>query len=183
MEWIAFNSLPTEPSRDSATLQGQDFVDSARVALIGWSHGGNATLATIVGAVPEPSPGPPVPVLADRPWFRAAVAFYPGCATASRPPRVASSAPLLILQGEADDWTPAGPCRTLVERAAGSPNPIELQLYEGAYHAFDDPNTPVRIRSDVPRGARGGVHLGTDPAARADALVRVLEFLARYLAA
>jgi dienelactone hydrolase len=110
------------------------------------------------------------------------VAFYPGCLTASRPPRVASSAPLLILQGEADDWTPPEPCHTLVERAADSPHPIELKLYPGAYHAFDNRNTPVRVRTDVPRASgRAGVHLGTDPAARADAMELVPAFLFRVL--
>ena len=37
-----------------------------------------------------------------------------------------------------------------------------------SYHAFDDPNSPVHVRTDVPNGNGGrGVHLGTDPAARA----------------
>ena len=126
--------------------------------------------------------GPPVPLAAGRPWFGAAVVFYPGCAEAARPPRVASSAPLLILQGAADDWTPPRSCHRLVDRAADSPYPVELHLYAGAYHDFDAPDMPVRVRTDVPRAAAsGGVHLGTDPAARTDALARVPAFLALYL--
>jgi len=165
-----------------AYLQQQTFVDAGRIALIGWSNGGASTLATIVG--PLSDGGPAVTTLAGAPWFAAAVAFYPGCLVASRASRVASSAPLLILQGEADDWTPAEPCRRLVERAVDSPYPIELQLYPGAYHDFDAADTPLRVRTDVPRAAAtGGVHMGTDPDARADALARVPAFLARYLGA
>jgi dienelactone hydrolase len=163
-----------------AYLQRQTFVDPGRIALIGWSNGGASTLATIVG--PFSAGEPTAPALAEAPWFAAAVAFYPGCLVAARSPRIASSAPLLILQGEADDWTPAEPCRRLVERAADSPNPVELQLYPGAYHDFDAADTPLRVRTDVPRAAAtGGVHLGADPDARADALTRVPAFLARYV--
>jgi dienelactone hydrolase len=166
-----------------AFLQAQRYVDPARVALIGWSHGGGSTLATIVGPLPDPPESePPVPVLAGGPWFRTAVAFYPGCVTASRPARVASSAPLLILQGDADNWTPPEPCRRLVDRATESIHPIELKLYEGAYHAFDEPNSPLHTRTDVPlAGVRGQIYVGTDPAARADALQVVPAFLSQYL--
>ena len=51
-------------------------------------------------------------------------------------------APLLILIGELDDWTPAEPSRKL---AAGYP--VEIKVYPGAHHSFDS-ILPVRHVAD-----------------------------------
>ena len=53
-----------------------------------------------------------------------------------------------------------------------------LLVYPGAYHDFDI-EVPVRVLRNIPSSQRddGTVHVGGDPAARADALVRVPAFL------
>ena len=55
-----------------------------------------------------------------------------------------------------------------------------MQLYPGAYHAFDAPNTPLQL---LPVQSRPGTlpYIASDPAARRDALERVQAFLSRYL--
>ena len=58
---------------------------------------------------------------------------------------------------------------------------IEMQVYPGAHHGFDAPNV---TRRELPNYVtRAGVVpiIGTDLAARQDALARVPAFLARYL--
>jgi dienelactone hydrolase len=45
--------------------------------------------------------------------------------------------PVLILLGDADDWTPAVRCD--VFRSYGA---IELKVYKGAPHSFDNPGAP-----------------------------------------
>ncbi|MBN8929305.1 MAG: hypothetical protein BGO51_11905 [Rhodospirillales bacterium 69-11] len=135
------------------------------VALIGWSNGGGTVLAT-ANAAADPPEG----------LFRRFVAFYPGCATRARDPAWAPSAPLLVLVGEADDWVPAPPCRTL---AARYPDRITLVTYPGAYHDFDAANARVRVLHGLatPPSGSGQAHAGTNPAAREDALRRVPAFL------
>ena len=77
--------------------------------------------------------------------------------------------PVLILLGDADDWTPAVRCD--VFRSYGA---IELKVYKGAPHSFDNPGAPRTYL---------GHALGYDHAATADARNMVREFLARHLAA
>jgi dienelactone hydrolase len=135
------------------------------IALMGWSNGGTTVLAT-ARTVADLPPG----------LFRRFVAFYPGCATRARDRRGAPSAPMLLLVGEADDWTPASPCRDL---AARFPDRITLQVYPGAYHDFDAPDDPIRVRRGLatPPSGTGRAHTGTNQAAREDALRRVPAFL------
>ena len=149
-------------------LAAQPEVDGARVGLLGWSNGGSTVLAAtnllhreVAAAALQPS---------------LAVAFYPGCETeAARGYR--PSAPLLMLLGEADDWTPAGPCKALAAAVSVGPVP-QWEAYAGAYHGFDG-RDPVRLRSDVPNGVQPGrgVHVGADPAARAAAAARLETFI------
>jgi dienelactone hydrolase len=89
--------------------------------------------------------------------------------------------PLLVLMGAKDVWTPIAPCRALLDGVIARGNPVEVQVYAGAYHGFDVPN---QARRELPEyRTRAGVVpiVGTDPAARADALQRVPAFFARYL--
>src|SRR5215468_8148733 len=65
--------------------------------------------------------------------FAAAVAFYPGCAAGSWLRAYRAAAPLLILSGELDDWTPAAPCQLLAERARAQGQPVSIVVYPGAY--------------------------------------------------
>jgi dienelactone hydrolase len=133
------------------------------VVLMGWSHGGSTVLAA----------GRDDP--ARRGLIRGLVAFYPGCGVAARPGGWRPVAPMLLLHGEADDWTPIAPCRAVAERAGSA---VSFVAYPGAWHNFDV-DIPVRQLRNMPFGQRsdGVVHTGGDPAARADALARVPAFL------
>jgi len=157
-------------------LQAQPFVRGDRVAAIGWSQGGGVVLLSI----PSASLGRPAAL--PQGDFRAAVAFYPGsCNNERLPAGWTSTIPLLVLQGAEDVWTPLAPCKAFVDGAVARGAHIEMQVYPGAYHAFDAPGRP---RTELPNYVtRAGVVpiVATDPAARQDAFARVPEFLARYL--
>ena len=87
------------------------FVDGRRVGLMGGSHGGTTTLQAMLAPA---SAGEPL-ATARQGGFLGAVALYPSCRVtlgdwhgdgsgAYRP-----VAPVLILVGDKDDWTPAEP--------------------------------------------------------------------------
>jgi dienelactone hydrolase len=155
-------------------LQSRPEVRPDRIGLVGWSNGAAATLSVLFD---EGS--------AARD-FRAAVAFYPNC-TRKYPggPEFRPYAPLYVLVGALDDWTPAGPCMALVERARAAGAPIAIKVYPGAHHAFDAPSTPIRYRPEVKNHSKqdgdSGATVGTDPAARADAIAEVAGVLAAQL--
>jgi dienelactone hydrolase len=134
------------------------------LVLLGWSDGGSTVLTT--GRV---APDLPAGLI------RGLVAFYPGCRVPSQTPAWEPAAPLLILMGEADDWTPAAPCHALADRLPGR---VTLVTYPGAYHDFDAPNQPTRIRQGLAMARGNTAHTGSDPAGREDAVTRVPAFIA-----
>ena len=154
-----------------AQLRQRPDVDGRRVGIMGGSHGGSSTLATMgtnTGA-----------------GFAAGIALYPRCAAFTGAFGVyRSRAPLLILIGDADDWTPAEPCRTLIERAVQAGDPLALKIYPGAHHSFDSPNpvryVATRINPSAPGGR--GATTGGNPEAWADSIQQVGAFFARHLA-
>jgi dienelactone hydrolase len=148
-------------------LAAQPDVDASRLGLIGWSNGGSTVLATLQRGQAE------VRASAVQPAF--AVAFYPGCADPLRR-RWQPTAPLLMLLGSADDWTPPAPCEALARQADG--HLVEVETYPGAFHGFDG-TAPVRLRRDVPNGTQPGqgVHVGGDAAARAASHERLRTYL------
>ena len=159
-------------------------VDTARIALVGWSHGGSTTLAAVNGA--DASVAAYRSQSGEAPWIRAAVAFYPGCAAALRAgPRWQPAAPVAIHIGELDDWTAAAPCVSLGEARRGSDPAVTVDVYAGSHHGFDAPSGRVVLLSEVPNGVRPGegVHVGPNPAARALVNERVRDYLRRQLQA
>jgi dienelactone hydrolase len=152
-------------------LQSQPFIKADRISLLGWSSGGVTVLWTV---------RPSAATRDAKPDFRSAVAFYPGC---TRLEITAWSAriPTLILAGGADDWSSAKACEQMVAGARGRSAHASIVVYPGAYHDFDHPNRPVQVRTGYAFSAdnSGKVHTGTHPAARADAIRRVTQFLSR----
>jgi dienelactone hydrolase len=144
-------------------------VDPLRIGLMGWSNGGSTLLAALNARHAD------VAAAAVKPAF--AVAFYPGC-EADLKRGFETRTKLLMLVGEADDWTPAAPCHELARVAKGTAP--EIEGYAGAYHGFDSA-AKLRLRKDVPNGANPGqgVHVGGDAAAYAASRERLLQFLAQ----
>jgi dienelactone hydrolase len=144
----------------AAWAEKQPFAPPGGVLLLGWSDGGT----TVLAALDDPPPG----------LIRAAIAFYPACTRFARDAAWRPAAPLLILMGADDDWTPPAPCAKL---AAGHPG-VKITLYPGAYHDFDVPDDPVHLVTGLPytKNHDFTAHAGANPAARAAAQRAVTGF-------
>ena len=142
-----------------AHLRTLGYVRKESIGLMGGSHGGASTLATLN----TPGSG-----------FAAAIALYPRCsAFAQLRPEV----PLLILAGELDDWTPAKECTPLAGER------VTVKVYPGAHHSFDSARPeryiPARINPSSPSG-RGATTAG-NAEAWADSIRQVNDFFAKNL--
>jgi dienelactone hydrolase len=110
-------------------LAARPEIDPKRIALIGFSYGGMASLYAAYEQVAE----------AFAPAglrFAGHAAFYPPC-IAQFEDRRTTGRPVLILMGSEDELVSPARCEAAVEdlRAAGSP--AEFILYPGAYHQWD----------------------------------------------
>lgn len=136
-------------------LAQQSYVHSDRVALLGFSMGGAATLDAVQpGLIEDKKPR----------HFRAAIAYYPWCKDRDG----LTTVPTLILVGDKDDWTQASWCQEMMARRDGKGSPVTLVVYPGATHAF---NFPAYAREYL------GHHLEYDAEATADAWAQVRSFL------
>ncbi len=179
-----------------AFLRTRPEIDGKRIGLMGGSHGGWTTLSAMYQPVDPKNPL----ISAKRDGFTAAIALYPSCAAQygnwrtkrengiNGPPVSYTGvykpiAPLLILIGEKDDWTPAEPCRRLTDTSQKAGYPVAIKVYPGAYHGFDSSSPtrydPKRHNASVPSGQ--GATTGGNPEAWADAKVQVWDFFARHL--
>ncbi len=139
-------------------LARKKFVDPKRIAVMGWSHGGTSTIASV----------------SERPGenfvpFQASIAFYPYCYKTLAD----LNTPLLILIGASDDWCPARLCSSNMPTEGKAKNEVILKVYPGAYHSFDRPrDTALNY---------GGHIIQYDRQAESDAIIQVKEFLAKHL--
>lgn len=154
-------------------LGTKPFVRASQVAVMGFSMGGGSVLATVErGGVERLHPEK----------FRAGVAFYPVCQNASG----ITTGPVLVLVGDADDWTPSSSCEAMAAgraelgapRTPGDRSMIELVIYPGVHHSFDQLDLSLAP-------TRGIVILGHraefNEAATKDSIVRVRDFLQRTI--
>lgn len=170
--------VSVERARDSYAallfLQGRADIQPDAIALLGWSNGGTTTL----WALARDSHARPATLPHE---YAVGIAFYPGCrALGQRRVPWRPVAPVLLLIGDADDWTPAPPCADL---AARNDRHVTFRLYPGAFHDFDAPDMVPRKIQLPGINAAGSVTAGTNPGAREAALREVPDFLARHLPA
>lgn len=139
-----------------AWLATRPEIDAGRIAVMGWSHGAGVALQVAA------EPGSLRPDL--KPAVLAAVAVYPWCPKGSARYRT----PTLVLVGDADDWTPAELCETMVAELPASSAPVDLVVFPGATHSFD---------CRTCNGEYWGHRLVYDAAATADAHARARALL------
>jgi dienelactone hydrolase len=140
-----------------AYLSGRPDIDGNRILVMGWSHGGGVVLNALAAGNETP--------------FWAAIAFYPYCNLNME----ALNAPLLILIGEKDDWTPAQRCVDGTPPPGRSRLEVSLRVYPGACHGFDHDGSNGRVLGF------GRIHrILYDAEAAADARRQVRVFIDRY---
>jgi dienelactone hydrolase len=137
---VAFDAAVGDAFGALKYLSAQPYVDGRRIAVVGYSQGGDAalTIATAPGA------------------FKAAAAYYPPCANRDA---AQLKIPTLVLIGGRDDVTPAADCAHLKQAQRG--DAMTLIVYPDARHGFDAPeysgDRPIlgmMLKYDRPAAAR-----------------------------
>jgi carboxymethylenebutenolidase len=144
---------PLDAEGALAYLAARRDVDGARIVLQGWSNGGSTALNTMIrqGA---------------KGGFRAAFAFYPGCSReALLEETVLTSVPTMMLLGSSDNEVSPVICRHIAERSIAAGAALDLTIYPGATHDFDDPGEK---RQEVPG----------NQAAKAESMAKAAAFVA-----
>jgi len=154
-------------------LAAKSFVRATQVALMGFSMGGGSVLAAL-------EKGPLEQRYAEK--FRAGIAFYPVCQYASG----ITTGPVLVMVGDKDDWTPSSSCEAMAEgrselgapRTPGDRSSIELVVYPGVHHGFDQLDLFLAPERGITvKGHRAEFNEG----AMRDSIVRVRNFLQRTI--
>lgn len=81
--------------------------------------------------------------------------------------------PSMILMGAKDEEASPALCVGLIEGAPVGSELLELILYRGAHHRFDDPNAPDAVV--------GGIYRAFNPKAAANAETRIRAFFMKNL--
>ena len=189
---IADGCLPTSPDLPSSErfddaigavrwLHARPEVARERIGAVGWSNGGLFAMALVNGPSLERARRRGVTV--PEPGVAAAVAFYPGgCYSLVHELAVR---PLLVLLGDADDWTVPGPCREMVAAMKSRGADVSIVLYPGAVHYFDVEGQARTYLAEVANRNKPGECCGAtvayDAVADADARRRVAEFFGYHL--
>lgn len=110
-------------------------IEPQHIAIMGFSRGGAATLRASVERIIAAQKLP------DGLRYAASIPTYAGgCAGIFRlvvKPGVFSKAPMLFIHGDADDYTPIGPCQDYADKIGKAGTPVEFVVLEGTYHKFD----------------------------------------------
>jgi dienelactone hydrolase len=107
-------------------------VDPDRIALMGFSRGGQAALYASVARF-------------HKLWnksglqFAAYIPFYPDCATSYLSDTDVVDRPIRIFHGLPDDYNPVASCKTYVARLRDAKHDVVLTEYPDAQHGFDTP--------------------------------------------
>lgn len=197
---LARTNLILDIYRALGVLAKHPRVDPARIAVMGFSRGGQAALYASLKRF-------------DAAWNRSGVIpalylpVYPDCSIRFRDDTAVADRPIRIFGGGGDDYNPAAICAAYAERLRAAGSDVDLTVFPGAQHVFDNPAGPTQpvvakgaqtIRACAISEAADGAlvagpdatpftyadpcvqrdpHIGSDAAARAAALSRVSDAL------
>ncbi len=127
-------------------------LDKQRIGVIGFSKGGQVALYTAL----EPFRRA---VTDDQTRFAAHVPLYPYCNDWYVSEHI-TGAPMLMLLGGRDDYTPPGPCQEYAQWFKSKGAEVDVIVYANAYHGFDSLRSPIHAKNVVTgRGCNARVDL------------------------
>jgi dienelactone hydrolase len=112
-------------------LEKHPRIDPGRIALMGFSRGGQGALYASARRF-QRMHGP-----ASKRDFAAYVPFYASCGTKFLEDEDLSRSPIRMFHGAADNYVPVAPCREYVQRLKAKGVDVALTEYPGAHHVFD----------------------------------------------
>jgi dienelactone hydrolase len=121
--------------RSLEILAAHPRVDPARIAVMGFSRGGQASLYSSVKRF-------------QRTWNRsgiepaAYIALYPPCITTFVDDTEVSDRPIRMFHGVSDDYVEIGPCRDYLARLQKTAKDVKMVEFPDTWHAFDYLNLP-----------------------------------------
>jgi dienelactone hydrolase len=113
-------------------------IDPARIAVMGFSRGGQAALYSALTRF-QRMHGP------EGAKFAAYVVLYPPCNLKFVDDEQTGDQPIRIFHGTADDFVFIDACRAYVARLKKAGRDVQLTEYPGALHVFDGPHLKARV--------------------------------------
>jgi dienelactone hydrolase len=113
-------------------------IDPARIAVMGFSRGGQAALYSSLTRF-QRMHGP------DGARFAAYVILYPPCNLKFIDDEQVGAQPIRIFHGTADDFVFVDACRAYAARLKKAGRDVQLTEYPGALHVFDGPHLKDRV--------------------------------------
>jgi dienelactone hydrolase len=110
-------------------------IDPVRIAVMGFSKGGFAALYSSMKRFQRLWSAPGIE-------FAAYISFYTRCDVPLLEDENISDRPIRIFHGSADDYVPVEPTRRYADRLKRAGKDLQLTVYQGARHAFDNPLYP-----------------------------------------
>ena len=121
--------------RSLTVLAAHPRVDPNRIAVMGFSRGGQATLyASLKRFHKMWNPGGVDPAVY--------IALYPPCITTYVGDTDVSDHPIRMFHGISDDYVEIGPCRGYFARLEATANDIQMTEFPDTWHAYDSPSLP-----------------------------------------
>jgi dienelactone hydrolase len=114
-------------------------IDPAKVAVMGFSRGGQAALYSSLHRFQRS-------YASAGSEFAGYLVFYGDCSTRFRGDDDVSDKPIRLLHGAADEWVSVAPCRSLVQRLRAKGKDISLTEFAAAGHVFDSAGLAKAVR-------------------------------------
>jgi len=117
--------------RGADVLAAHPRIDPARIAVIGFSRGGQSALYSSLVRFQQ--------AWTPRVTFAAHIPLYASCNPTLIGDTEVSAVPIRLFHGAADDYVPVAPCRAYAERLRAAGRDVQLTEFAGAHHSYDNP--------------------------------------------